>query len=220
MKKKLFAAVTAMFILCSLCACTPRETPETTAGSTTEPTETPTYPTLLSYEAYMKMTPAQQQFYYETFPDAQTYMQWFNAAALEYNQNYNNSDKTEGNVGQITQPTESGEIYYPENDPVTPEFKPQIPTQKPTADSQEGKAPELLTYEEYLKLDDTQKEAYYNTFPNHEAYMQWFNNATKEYNQSAGDPQETTPSDIDQGKIEPTNNSNVLDGYGTIGGRG
>ncbi len=202
MKKKLFAALLAGSILCSLCACAPRETPagnETTTGITTEPTDTPAYPALLSYEDYMKMTPAQQQAYYETFPDQATYMQWFNNAALAYRetQEEQGDNKVEGNVGVITQPTDPEETDAPETPTTKPEVKPddptvkpempttkpEEPTQKPTVGSQEEKDPVLLTYEEYLKLTPSQQQAYYASFPSADAYMQWFNQATEVYNE-------------------------------------
>ena len=238
MKKRLFAAITAAGILCSLCACAPRETPagnETTTGITTEPTDAPAYPALLSYEAYMEMTPAQQQAYYETFPDQATYMQWFNNAALAYreDQGEEGDNKVEGNVGVITQPTDIEETDTPETPTTKPEEKPdgptvkpespttkqEEPTQKPTVGSQEEKDPVLLTYEEYLKLTPSQQQAYYKTFPDHNAYMQWFNQATKDYNQEKNEDKQIGQSTKPESESTVPNNGGVsgLEGVGGAG---
>ncbi len=66
------------------------------------------YPTLMTYEEYKKLSPALQQAYYETFPSPELYMQWFNAAVQAYNESAANENATESeNEGQITQPTEA-----------------------------------------------------------------------------------------------------------------
>ena len=200
--KKLFAAISAASILLSLCACgaqeaaSNQETEQTSTAATTQPIEVPSYPVLMSYADYMKLTPAQQQAYYESFPDMETYMQWFNAAATAHNQgNSDTADKEDG-VGQITQPTQTQQQPTPD-DPSEPSQQQPTPddpiesSPKPTTGHQESKDPVFLTYEEYLKLDAGEKEAYYKTFPNHEAYMQWFNQATEEYNKEHTNNEQT-----------------------------
>ncbi len=77
--------------------------PDSNAAGTQERKD----PTLLTYEEYLKLSPALQQAYCESFSSMDAYMQWFNAAVKEYNDNKNDTPpKTEGNEGQITQPTE------------------------------------------------------------------------------------------------------------------
>lgn len=229
MKKKLFAAFIAACILCSLCACgaqeaaSNQETEQTTTAATTQPVEVPSYPVLMTYADYMKLTPAQQQAYYESFPDPETYMDWFNSAALAHNQgNSDATDKPQGNAGQITQPTEPPQQPTPEDptEPTAPNQRPAEPDPNPTVGSQENKDPVLLTYEEYLKLTPAQQQAYYESFPSAEAYMQWFNQATADYDQSNNNSQEGTQPDGSNEETKPTEGGDVLDGYGSVGGRG
>lgn len=218
MKKRVFAAITALTILCSLCACGKQEQPasgETTTGIATESTEAPAYPTLIRYGEYLKMTPQQQQAYYETFPDQETYMQWFNDAALAYNQAQGGQEDNtvDGNVGQITQPTETGEPADPAGStqmPTTPTQKPTTPTQKPTTGQQNGDSA-VLTYAEYLALSPTEQQAYYNSFSNHDAYMQWFNQAVKEHNEK----QDTTQPPNQSTEQEEATDS-ALEGTGFV----
>lgn len=212
MKKKLFAAFTATMILCSLCACKGQEQPaETDVTTTTIPVETtlaPAYPELLSYEEYLKMTPEQQQAYYETFPDQETYMQWFNEAASAYNETMGEQTPVVGNVGMVTKPTEPNEDPVdPEQTPETPTAKPTTPTKTPTAGAQDKKYPEMLTYEEYLALTPAQQQAYDESFPSNDAYMQWFNQATGEHQNAT----QATDSTTEQ------NNPMHLEGTGAAG---
>ncbi len=220
--KKLFAAISAASILLSLCACTGQQPDEPTTEQTTTGAqeitvgkEIPEDFHWLTYEEYKALTPEQQQAYYESFPSPEEYMVWFNAVAKEYNHQLgDNSTQVEGNEGQITQPTEPAE--KPQQDPVTPTQKPEkedpaTPTQKPekenpetpTTTTPEKKDPILLTYEEYLKLSPALQQAYYESFPSMDAYMQWFKAATKEYNDKKDD--NSTQVDGNEGQItQPT----------------
>ena len=68
----------------------------------------------MTYEEYLKLSPALQQAYCESFSSMDAYMQWFNAAVKEYNSNKNdNSTQVDGNQGQITQPTEPEQDITP-----------------------------------------------------------------------------------------------------------
>jgi len=44
--------------------------------------------------------------------------------------------------------------------------------------------PTLMLYEDYLKLSPQLQQAYYETFPSPELYMEWFNAAVQAYNQA------------------------------------
>ena len=119
MKRKLFAAVTAVSILCSLCACAGQQPDEPTTEQTTgaqETTGTKEIPEdfrWLTYEEYKALTPEEQQAYYESFPTPEEYMVWFNAVAKEHNQSGDSGTQVEGNEGQITQPTEPEQDITP-----------------------------------------------------------------------------------------------------------
>lgn len=244
MKKKLFAAVTAVSILCSLCACAGQQSeepaPEQTTGvqETTGTKEIPEDFRWLTYEEYKALTPEEQQAYYESFPTPEEYMVWFKAVAKEHNQSGDGNTQVDGNEGQITQPTEPAE--KPEIDPVLPTQKPEkddpvTPTQKPEKDPEtpttttpEKKDPVLLTYEEYLKLSPALQQAYCESFSSMDAYMQWFNAAAKEYNDKKND--NSTQVDGNEGQItqpgetepsiatEPTESNDIpmLDGESNV----
>lgn len=194
MVKKMLAVFAAFIIVSGLCACNSDKpaggevTVDTTPSTETsgEQVQISKYPQQMDYEDYIKLTPAQQQEYYESFPDQESYMQWFNDAAQEYNQEQSNNinSEVEGNVGQVTQPTQSqqGQSSIPT----------EKPTKKPTTSSQEEKDPVLLTYAEYLELTPAQQQAYYESFANHEVYMAWLNAAIQEYESSDTDTETTT----------------------------
>lgn len=218
MKKRVFAAITALTILCSLCACGKQVQPEETTSVettsvqvTTEVKETLEDFRWLTYEEYLALTPEQQQAYYESFSTPEEYMVWFNAVAKEYNQQSgDNSTQVEGNEGQITQPTEPAE-------------KPQQDPETPTATTPEKKDPVLLTYEEYLKLSPPLQQAYCESFSSMDAYMQWFNAAVKAYNDNKNDTppktegnegQITQPTEPETNSQQPTEEKVFLEGTG------
>lgn len=64
--------------------------------------------------------------------------------------------------------------------------KPPQTEQTTTAETLGVAYPTLMTYEEYKKLSPQLQQAYYETFPTPELYMQWFNAAVQAYNQAAG----------------------------------
>lgn len=154
-------------------------------------------------------------------------MVWFNAVA-KANNDSNNSTQIEGNEGYITQPTEPETTPVPESTVPTQQeeqITPETTAPKPTEPEKE--MPVLLTYEEYMALSPAVQQAYYESFPSMEAYMQWFNEAAKEYNNSKNDNstqvegnegQITQPEETDthQEDTEPTKEQDVLDGYGTV----
>lgn len=230
MIKKIFAVFAAFMIVLGLCACN-SETPaggETTVDTTPlvetseEQTQVSKYPELMDYADYIKLTPAQQQEYYESFPDQESYMQWFNDAATQHKQEQANGQNGNDGVGQLTEPTQTQQEQ--------PSQQTEEPTQTTTGSS-EKKDPVLLTYAEYLKLTPAQQQAYYESFPTPQAYMNWFNAAAKEYNKNSNDTQVdsnvgqvTQPTEND-GDVEqqeqPTSSnektdSDQLDGVGFI----
>lgn len=233
--KKIVSAIAVFIMIFSLCACDTEKSPaggETTQTTTSATADTKeeqvqlsTYPELMDYADYLELTPAQQQEYYESFPDQESYMQWFNDAAQEYNQEQgnNSNNEVEGNVGHVTQPTESqqGQSSKPT----------EKPTQKPTISSSEEKEPVLLTYAEYLELTPAQQQAYYESFPTPQAYMDWFNAAAKEYNQNnnstqvegnAGQVTQSTEPEEDtkrptSGVKDPGNQAGGVEGFASMG---
>ena len=214
MKKKIFAAIGAVSILLSFCACAaeqPEEpvTEQTTGGQeTTGIKELPEDFRWLTYEEYKALSLEEQQAYYEAFPTPEEYMVWFNAVAKEHNQTGGDSIQVDGDEGQITQPTE------PDETPVTPTQKPEDPTQKPVQTPETPsettpvkKDPVLLTYEEYLKLSPAMQQAYYESFSGMDAFMAWFNAAAEEYNKN------NTPSQTEgnEGQVtQPTESDETL----------
>lgn len=204
MIKKILAVMTALIILLGLCACGAKkqpadgETDPTITAATEQVKKIPEYPVLMTYAEYMKLPPEQMQAYCESFPDMETYMQWFNAAALAHGQGTDseqNKETLSGNEGQITQPTDSDEA--------------------PTEPSQDAtKEPVLLTYAEYMALTPQQQQEYYETFPSQEAYMEWFNAAAQDYNQGGNsgsdepvdnEGQITQPTGSEEKPAEPEN---------------
>ncbi len=165
-----------------------------TEQTTTAETLGVSYPTLMTYEEYMKLSPQLQQAYYETFPDAQTYIEWFNTAALEYRENQKTQDESNlaGDIGQIIMPTEQEDA--------TSET-PLMPTQKPNTTTEGKKYPVLLTFEEYMELTPAQQQAYYESFPGNDVFMQWFNDVTQEDDQGQTENEETIASEHLEGTI-------------------
>ena len=73
--------------------------------------------------------------------------------------------------------------------------------------------PTLMLYEDYLKLSPQLQQAYYETFPSPELYMEWFNAAVQAYNQAesgeaaqevAGNEGQITQPSQTQGETEPS----------------
>ena len=242
MKKKLFAAVIAVSIMCSLCACAGQQSeepaPEQTTGAqeTTGSKEIPEDFRWLTYEEYKALSPEKQQAYYESFPTPEEYMVWFNAVAKEHNQSGDGNTQVDGNEGQITQPTEPAE--KPQQDPVTPTQKPEkedpvIPTQKPEKEDPETpttpakKDPVILTYEEYLKLSPALQQAYCESFSSMDAYMRWYNAAAEEYNNKKNDNStqiggnegqitQPTEENVSAEETYPTEKKDFLEGVGDV----
>ncbi len=112
-----------------------------TGQTTTAETLGVAYPTLMTYEDYKKLSPELQQAYYETFPNPELYMQWFNAAVQAYSGEESGEPVQEGAEGQITSPTQNpgntGEIVEipltkPETDVTAAHTQPAQGAQQPT----------------------------------------------------------------------------------------
>lgn len=236
--KKLFAALMAIVMLCSLCGCAAdqADAPATEQSTDTQETtgikELPEDFRWLTYAEYLALSSEEQQAYYEAFPTPEEYMIWFNTVAKEHNQS-NGNVETDGNEGQITQPTEPAET--PTEKPEAPTEAPVTPTQKPEIPNEttpEKKDPVLLTYEEYLKLSPALQQAYYESFSSIDAYMNWYNAAAEEYNKKNENStqvdgnvgqvtQPTEPAETESPSEETTEKKDsMLDGYGSVGGRG
>ena len=81
--------------------------------------------------------------------------------------------------------------------------KPPQTEQTTTAETLGVAYPTLMTYEEYKKLSPQLQQAYYETFPTPELYMEWFNAVVLAYNETAGN--EAEPDDDNVGEItQPT----------------
>ena len=85
------------------------------------------------------------------------------------------------------------------------------PTTEQTAATLGVKYPTLMTYAEYKKLSPELQQAYYESFPSPELYMEWFNAAVLAYNESAaGESAEVETDNIGEitmpaeGPVKPT----------------
>lgn len=115
-----------------------------TEQTTTAETLGVSYPTLMTYEDYQKLSPAMQQAYYETFPNPELYMQWFNTAVQAYNQTAGKESIPEDDaVGEITQPTSGKDtavfgndtVKVPEQTDPKPEESANDPTKEPAGET-------------------------------------------------------------------------------------
>ena len=237
MIKRILAAMVAFIILLSLFACAAEKPEETTPEQTTGTEPQNTTGTQgsqepikwLSYEEYLALTPEQQQAYYKLFSSPEEYMVWFNAVAKNHNDG-SNSTQIEGNEGHVTQPTEPETAPVPET--TTPLQTEEQTTQKPTTPiapettapmptEPEKEMPVLLTYEEYMALSPAVQQAYYESFPSVEAYMDWFNEVAAQHAQTETDSEkqeelkdtEPIPEEITQ-PTETTEENMHLEGSG------
>lgn len=82
------------------------------------------------------------------------------------------------------------------------------PTAAPTTEQTEAtlgvKYPTLMTYAEYKKLSPELQQAYYESFPSPELYMEWFNAAVLAYNESAAGAETETEDDNVGELTQPT----------------
>ena len=232
MKKKIFAAIGAVSILLSLCACAAEQSEEpvnqtTGVQETTGIKELPEDFRWLTYEEYKALSPEEQQAYYEAFPSPEEYMVWFNSVTKDQGQSADKGEQTEDGLGQITQPTEP--VEQPSQDPVTPTQKPEKEdTTTPEETTPAKKDPVLLTYKEYLQLSPVMQQAYCESFSSMDAFMQWFNDAAKAYNENkdnnsnqveGNEGQITQPTEQEQETTTPemeTVVSDVLEGVGEV----
>lgn len=82
---------------------TPTDPPAPPA--TTEPQGSSYDPSKLTYEEYLKMSPAEQQAHYEAFPSLEAYIAWHNAALAEYEENQDSIEVTGGiDIGDFMNP--------------------------------------------------------------------------------------------------------------------
>lgn len=198
MIKKIFAAFAVFIMVLSLCACKAEKSPASTADTsleTTQNTETPTDTTAqqeenapekmenrwLTYEEYKALTPEQQQAYYESFATPEEYMIWFKAVTRA--ENTDTDVVVDDNEAQVTQPTKTEDEEQPEK-----------------------KQPVWLTYEEYMALSPEKQQAYYESFPTPQDYMEWYNAVAKEHKQDQDDDDtnKVAPPDNDDQPTQPT----------------
>lgn len=73
--------------------------------ATTEPQAGGYDPAKVSYEEYLKMSPAEQQAHFEQFPSLEAYIAWHNAALAEYEENQSSIEVTGGiDIGDFMNP--------------------------------------------------------------------------------------------------------------------
>lgn len=196
MIKKIFAAFAVFIMVVGLCACKEEKSPASTADTsleTTQNTEAPTDTTAqqeenapekmenrwLTYEEYKALTPEQQQAYYESFATPEEYMIWFKAVTRD--ESTDNDVVVDDNEAQVTQPTKTEDEEQPEK-----------------------KQPVWLTYEEYMALSPEKQQAYYESFPTPQDYMEWYNAVAKEHKQDQEDDTKVDPPDSNVQPTQPT----------------